>query len=137
MLCVTTAPSDGPASVIAGTITANSITVQWKEVPCLHRNGEIIGYTVVARTSGEDDLFIDVDVDDGREATVSGLHPSTTYSVAVAAVNSAATGPFRGISVKTAGECNSPYCGIIKLFTITTSSHQMDYLHLPHHPPTL
>ena len=135
MLCVSTAPSDGPASVTASTVTANSITLQWKEVPCLHRNGEITGYRVVARTSGEDDLFVDVDVDDGREATVSGLHPSTTYSVAVAAVNSAATGPFRGISVKTAGECNSPYCGII--ITITTSSHQMDYLHLPHHPPTL
>ena len=98
------APTDGPASVTRGTVTANSITVQWEEVPCLHRNGEITGYTVVARTSGEDDIFVEVDDDDVREATVSGLNPSTNYSVAVAAVNSAGTGPFNDIIVKTAGE---------------------------------
>ena len=73
-------------------------------MPCLHRNGEITGYRVVARTSGEDDVFVNVDVDDGREATISGLNPSTQYSVAVAAINSAGTGPFNGIIVETAGE---------------------------------
>ena len=103
---LSTAPSAGPASVSAGIVTANSITVQWEEVPCLHRNGEITGYTVVARTSGEDDVFVNIDIDDGREATISGLTPSTQYSVAVAAVNSAGTGPFIGIIVETAGEYN-------------------------------
>ena len=57
---LSTAPSSGPASVTVGTVTANSITVQWEEVPCLHLNGEITGYTVVARTSGEDDRVVDV-----------------------------------------------------------------------------
>ena len=106
MKCVplSPAPSDGPASVTAGIVTANSITVQWEEVPCLHRNGEITGYTVVAAISGEVVGSVDVDVDDGREATVSGLTPNTMYNVAVAAVNSAGTGPFNGIIVETAGE---------------------------------
>ena len=98
------APSAGPASVMAGTVTANSITVQWEEVPCLHRNGEITGYTVVARTSGEVIKSVDVDVDGGREATVSGLTPNTQYSVSVAAVNSAGTGPASSIDVETPGE---------------------------------
>ena len=98
------APSAGPASVTAGTVTANSITVQWEEVPCLHRNGEITGYTVVARTNGEVVKSVDVDVD-GREATVSGLNPNTLYSVSVAAVNSAGTGPDTSIDVETPGEC--------------------------------
>ena len=73
-------------------------------MPCLHRNGEITGYTVVATTSGEVVGSVDVDVDDGREATISGLTPSTQYNVAVAAINSAGTGPFNGIIVETAGE---------------------------------
>ena len=101
---LSTAPSDGPASVTAGTATTNSITVQWEEVPCLHRNGEITGYTVVARTNGE--VVKSVEVDDGREATISGLNPSTMYNVSVAAINSAGTGPFISITAETAGEYN-------------------------------
>ena len=105
-LLLSPAPSDGPASVTAGTVTANSITVQWEEVPCLHRNGEITGYTVVA-TTGEMVKSVDVDVDDddGRETTVSGLTPNTQYSVSVAAVNSAGTGPASSIDIETPGEC--------------------------------
>ena len=97
------APSAGPVSVTDGTVTANSITVQWGEVPCLHRNGEITGYTVVARTSGV--VVKSVDVDDGREAIVTGLNPNTQYSVSVAAVNSAGPGPATIINVETPGEC--------------------------------
>ena len=96
------APSGGPASVTAGNVTANSITVQWEEVPCLHRNGEITDYTVIARTSGE--VVQSDDVDDGREATVSGLNPNTQYSVSVAAVNSAGTSPATSIDIETPGE---------------------------------
>ena len=107
LLCcvfLSTAPSAGPASVTAGTVTANSITVQWEEVPCLHRNGEITGYTVVARTSGEVVKSVDVDADDGREVTVSGLNPNTQYSVIVAAVNSAGTSPATSIDIEIPGE---------------------------------
>ena len=39
-----------------------------------------------------------------REATLSGLSPSTLYTVQVAAVNGAGTGPYSsGISVWTSG----------------------------------
>ena len=101
---LSTAPSAGPASVTTGTVTVSSITVQWEEVPCLHRNGEITGYTVVGTISGVVVKSVDVDDDDGREATISGLTPNTQYSVSVAAVNSAGTGPASSIDVETPGE---------------------------------
>ena len=103
MICaLSTVPSAGPASVTAGTVTTNSITVQWEEVPCLHRNGEITGYTVVARNGmTENTEFVN---GDARSATVSELEPSTQYTVLVAAVNGAGTGPSTSIIVETGGE---------------------------------
>ena len=73
-------------------------------MPCLHRNGEITGYTVVARTSGEDDNVFNVNDGSARAATFSGLNFNTQYIVLVAAVNNASTGPATSISVETAGE---------------------------------
>ena len=41
-----------------------------------------------------------------RQATVSGLSPSTLYTVQVAAVNGAGTGPYStGINIWTNGMC--------------------------------
>ena len=41
-----------------------------------------------------------------RQATVSGLSPSTLYTVQVAARTSAGTGPYStGISIRTTGMC--------------------------------
>ena len=108
-MLISTAPSS-TVLLSAGTVTANSITVQWEEVPCLHRNGEITGYTVVARTSGEDDRVVHVNDADGREATVSGLSSDTQYTVLVAAVNGGGTGPATAIDVETGGECEFLMC---------------------------
>ena len=78
-----------------GTVTARSITIEWDELACLDRNGEITSYTVEARAGGT--LIRTVNVNDGsaREATVSGLTPSTAYTVTLQAVNSADSGPIR------------------------------------------
>ena len=81
--------------------TRDTITVQWEEVDCIDRNGDITGYRIRAMTSGEDDRI--ETVDDVREATISGLTPSTEYTVSVAAVNSQDTGPYSdGMMVETA-----------------------------------
>ena len=99
-----TAPTRPPDGVSEVSVTANSITVQWGEVPCIHHNGEITGYIVEVTLSGM--VFATENVNDGsaRRGTVSGLNPSTEYTVTVAAVNSAGTGPFSdGISITTAG----------------------------------
>ena len=44
-------------------------------------------------------------VNDGsaRRGTVSGLTPSTEYTVSLQAVNSVGTGPFSGITITAAG----------------------------------
>lgn len=43
-----------------------------------------------------------------REATISGLSPSTLYVVQVAAVNGVGIGPYTtGISIWTKGKCKS------------------------------
>ena len=81
--------------------TRDTITVQWEEVDCIDRNGDIIGYSVLVVTSGGDDRI--ETVDDDREATITGLSPSTEYTVSVAAVNSQSIGPFSdGMMVETA-----------------------------------
>ena len=38
-----------------------------------------------------------------REATLSGLSPLTWYTLQVAAVNGAGTGPYSGVHVRTSG----------------------------------
>ena len=86
------APTDSPVPR-EGTVTANSITIEWDEMPCLDRNGVITGYIVEARAGGT--LIRTVNVNDGsaREATLSGLNPSTEYTVSLQAVNSAIETP--------------------------------------------
>ena len=74
-------------------------------MPCLHRNGEITGYTVVARTSGENERVVDVNDGNARSAIVSGLTPNTQYSVSVTAVNGAGTGPASEIDIMTCKYC--------------------------------
>ena len=83
-------------------ITDASISLRWEEVPCPHRNGEITGYTVLVGNGGANRL-VEV-AGDLRETNISGLVPSTEYTIQVAAVNSAGTGPYSDGSVyKTKG----------------------------------
>ena len=96
-----TAPTGSP-TIIMSSSTRDTITVQWEEVDCIDRNGLIIGYRIRAMTSEEDDRF--ETVDDVREATISGLTPSTEYTVSVAAMNNQGPGPYSdGMMVETAG----------------------------------
>ena len=104
-MTIPAAPSHSVAlnSVSVSEVTSSSITVQWWTVPCIHRNGLIIGYRIRAMTSGEDDRMETVGY--VREATITGLTPSTEYTVSVAAVNSQGTGPYSdGIVLSTNGK---------------------------------
>ena len=65
--------------------------MRWGEIACRDRNGIITGYTVRVSNNGTVEKRTEVS-DDAREATVSGLLPSTTYRVQVAVVNSAGIG---------------------------------------------
>ncbi|CAI8051475.1 Tyrosine-protein phosphatase Lar-like, partial [Geodia barretti] len=95
------APTGAPGPITLVTVTLNSATVQWGEVPCPQRNGEITNYTVTAtKLGGMEEGTASVDAD-ARQATISGLTRSTIYTVSVAAVNSAGTGPSTTLPVET------------------------------------
>ena len=104
-MILSTVPSGVPNGVAEVSTTTNSITVRWEEVDCLERNGMITGYTAQAVRNGVVVGTASVG-GDARQATISGLESSTEYSVQVAAVNSADTGPFSSppITLMTSGE---------------------------------
>ena len=88
-------PSASPTSPSATITNSTAITVQWGPVDCMHHNGNITGYSVQYWEVGsERTLTVNVSGGDVTEYTISGLIPSTAYSVQVAAVNSAGTGPY-------------------------------------------
>ena len=78
-------------------MTSSNITVQWGAVDCIHRNGDITGYSVRYGVQGSavgDRTVEMVSGGDTTQTTISGLTPSTTYSIEVAAVNGAGTGVY-------------------------------------------
>ena len=87
------APSAPPTSVSTSDVTSSSITVQWGPVDCIDRNGDITGYSVRYGVQGnESTKTMSVTGGDTNETTITGLTPSTTFFIEVAAVNSAGTG---------------------------------------------
>ena len=84
LLHVPPAPSAAPSNVRVTGATPTTVTVQWEMVPCIHRNGEITGYSVRYREMGSESTQT-MSVSE-REATIQGLTSSTNYSIEVAAV---------------------------------------------------
>ena len=80
------APSAAPNSVRVSDVTSSSITVQWGAVSCIHRNGDITGYSV---QYGSETMSVSGDM-----YVISNLEPSTTYSIQVAAMNDDLIGPY-------------------------------------------
>ena len=75
-------------------------------MPCIHQNGDITGYSVQYEVMGSGNTQIEMVSRDssGGMTTISGLTPSTNYSIEVAAVNSAGTGDYsETITTRTEG----------------------------------
>ena len=89
-MAIPPAPSAPPTSVSVSEVTSSSITVRWGQVDCIHRNGDITGYSV---QYGSETVSVSGDSSGGMYV-ISGLMPSTTYSIQVAAETSAGTGPY-------------------------------------------
>ena len=83
-------PSAAPDPVATSSDSSSSITVQWGVVPCIHRNGEITGYSVRYTRGGSAQTMAATE----REAIIQGLMSSTTYSIEVAAMTGAGTGGY-------------------------------------------
>ena len=95
MWCLLFAAPSGPPTSVSTTNTSTTITVQWEAVACIHHNGDITGYSVQYMVVGSDTTWT-MSVSGGSitEATISSLMSSATYSIRVAAVNSAGTGVY-------------------------------------------
>ena len=95
------APSAAPTSVSVSEVISSSITVQWGAVDCIHRNGDITGYSVRYGVQGSGSTqTVSVSGSGATMTTISELESSTNYSIQVAAVNSAGTGVYSPIIMK-------------------------------------
>ena len=102
ILAIPPAPSAPPASVSVSEVTSSSITVQWEPVDCADRNGDITGYSVQYWEVGSGSTqTMPVSGGSATETVISGLMLSTAYSIQVAAVNSAGTGPYSAVIMHT------------------------------------
>ena len=83
--------------------TSYSITLQWETVPCEHRNGDIMGYSIKYGVMGSfNGSVMNITGATVIEATIYNLMLSTNYSIEIAAVNNAGTGVFsNAIIIKT------------------------------------
>ena len=93
LLAFSPAPSDTPQQVTIVDTTSTKIIVQWQELPCSDRNGDITGYTVRYSISGCNHVTLHSD-SDTLVITLVELIPFANYSIEVAAVNDNGTGPF-------------------------------------------
>ena len=111
------APSAAPISVRVAMVTSFSITVQWEMVDCIHRNGDITGYSVRYGVVGSGSILI-MSVSGGSvtKVTISSLMSSTVYSIEVAAVNSAGIGNYSIISVVETFYMSKHYVVILLFF---------------------
>ena len=107
-LSIPPAPSAAPTSVSVPDVTSSNITVQWGAVDCIHHNGDITGYSVRYGVQGSGSTQTrDVSGGDTRQTTISGLNPSTNYSIQVAAVNSAGIGVYSGPIIAITGKSSN------------------------------
>ena len=117
---ISPAPSAPPDSVSVSEVTSSSITVQWEFVACIHRNGDITVYSVqYTRRGSTQTMSVS-----GGDVTITGLSASTTYSIQVAAMNDAGTGPYSStVDQLTAGMlCYCFHVVILRLLSIHSQS---------------
>ena len=91
------APTTPPASLSSPPVTPNSFTVQWGRVPCIYRNGDITGDSVLVQGNGCIQM-IDVNGPDVLTTDISGLVSDTMQ---VAGVNGQGSGVYQGLNVTT------------------------------------
>ena len=82
-----TAPSGTPHSISFSSVTLTSITVQWRELVCSDRNGEITGYTVEysSTTPPPHTNTVTVSGSSNTRLVVGSLLPRTSYIFSVGA----------------------------------------------------
>ena len=76
-------------------LTSTSVSFQWGSVDCIHRNGQITGYSItynIQGSSGSTSVLVTVNSpSDGGTYTIIALEPSEMYDVQIAAQNTIGT----------------------------------------------
>ena len=90
MFLMSAAPSGIPDSISFNDVNLTSITIQWTELPCSDRNGEITGYTVeYSSTTPLHTNTVTVSGSSTTRLVVVGLLPRTNYTFSVRAQGAA------------------------------------------------
>ena len=88
-----TAPQIAPSRLSNINTSSSSVYVTWMPVPCLHQRGVITGYKLHYSSSNNITTVV-ISGQGHRTYNITGLTPSTRYTIAVAAVNDGGTGPY-------------------------------------------
>ena len=91
LLCVV--PTDSPQTFQAMIVNSSAVHVTWKPPPPEHQNGIITAYVVSVSLEGNDTAPQHY-TSSSLSLTLVGLHPFSTYTVAVAAETDIGRGPF-------------------------------------------
>lgn len=96
-------PSGPPERIEIIERTLFKITISWRPVNCEQQNGDVTNYTVRHRkiASGNNNIQIGEQTGNNEPITITGLYPSTTYLIQVAARNIVGIGVFGNLTAST------------------------------------
>ena len=96
-------PSAPPKNIVIDNTTVFTITLNWKPVDCMYRNGKITKYIIQYHKQDRENETMN-DTTAMLEFTITDLQPYTVYVIRVAAVNGAGIGVYGTLTADT-GPC--------------------------------
>ena len=88
------APSTAPCAISETDVGSNHLTLQWSELPCGSRHGEL---SYIYRLKSETDAVVNTGTSPSTTATIEDLDVFTRYTFEVAAVTDFGEGPWSDI----------------------------------------
>ena len=95
------APSGAPKFLSNSSANLTSITIHWSDMECFDQNSEISGFAIKIRESTDFNSTTASTAADENMFTMSGLLPSTEYTIEIAAQGANKTGPYNSITIST------------------------------------
>ena len=86
-------PTGAPEKLTNTSVCNTSISVMWDPVSCSNQRGPITAYKLWY-SNGAENITLIISGANNRTYELTGLTPSTRYTIAVAAVNDGGTGPY-------------------------------------------